>query len=105
MMAVSKPWTEEETATLLAYWYRCLPATAIAPLLGRTRSAVLARLFRLGEQRKSWGREKAPPKVRERVARVAAPPVRYNGWSEESLTEKWADRKERLQRERAQQTA
>jgi hypothetical protein len=98
-------WTEEETTALLAYWHRGLTATDIAPLIGRTRGAVLGMIFRLGAQRHNWGREKAAPKTRARAAREKVPAVRYNGWSEESLTEKWADRKERLQRERTQRTA
>lgn len=101
---IKHPWTDEETALMLDHWYRGLPATAIAPLIGRTRGAVLGHIHRLGAQRKDMGREK--PKVTKRVpaARVVAP-VRYGSWSEENLTERWADRKERLRRERAQQTA
>ena len=86
-------WTKEETAAVLEYWRRGLTASTIAPLVGKTRSAVLGKIGRLGEQRDPQGRVEAPIKVCRK------------SWSEDNLTEKWADRQERLRRERSQRVA
>ena len=96
---VGKPWTPEQDEEILAFWYRRWSAGMIAQHVGKTRSAILGRLYRLGVLGKP--RDQRVPRVR-----VSQSDTTHRGgfrnWSEESLTEKWADRKERLRREREQ---
>ena len=95
-------WTAEEDERLLTMWARNWSASIVAAKLGRTRSSALGRLHRLGALNPS--REATTPKIHAMRLPVNASPGnrhRYS-WSEEALTEKWADRKARLAKERAQ---
>lgn len=107
MSTENQPWTDEQVAQMLDYWSRDLSAGAIAPLVGKTRSSVMSKLFRMGVLKRPRSQAKDLVAARKAVAPSArdAESMRHNSWSEERLTEKWADRKERLRRERAQQAA
>lgn len=93
-----RKWTAEQDDVILEYWARRWSAGMIAQQVGMTRSAVLGRLYRLGVLGKP--RDQRAP--RERFPNAPPTPKGRGAWTEESLTEKWADRKERLRREREQ---
>lgn len=91
-------WTPDDDEAILDFWNRKWSAGMIAQRVGKTRSAILGRLYRLGVLGKP--RDQRAPRVR--IPREPISRSGYRNWSEENLTEKWADRKERLRREREQ---
>ncbi|QDH50422.1 hypothetical protein [Caulobacter phage KcrB] len=98
--SVARAWSEEDDAVLLKDWARGRSASVIGMRLGRSRCAVLGRLYRLGalnEDRKAVAPERLPAH-RPFGNKHASKDL----WTESLLTEKWADRKARLAKERAQ---
>lgn len=89
------PWPTDQVEVLRRSWAAGLSAGRIAPLVGRSRSAVLGKLKRLhllcGDRTTALAVVPSPTPRRPRSQPT------HQTWSDARLTEKWADRKKRKQ--------
>lgn len=82
-------WTSERLGVAFALRQDGLSCSQIADVMGVTRNSVVGKMWRANNPRK---KKVSPVRTQQKEPRT---------YSDDALTEKWADRKVRLSRERA----
>lgn len=93
-MTTRRRWSDEETAQLKSMWVAGKSGGTIAVALNRTRSSVMGKgtgIGLFGMERDLTAHTKLPSGEQSLKGNKGRPKT----WSDDALTEKWADRKKR----------